>query len=365
VGGRGGVDARGRGAPATADVVLAVHDLVVEIDTPYGTARPVDGVSFEVARGETVALVGESGCGKTMTALAVLGLLPRPGARLAGGRIGFAGRDLVGMPGRELRRLRGAAMSMVFQEPVSALNPVFTIGQQIGDVLRAHDSTLSRWAARRRVVELLTEVGVPDPAVRADEYPNQWSGGMCQRALIAMAIANRPRLLIADEPTTALDVTVQAQVLDVLAAAQHSTGAATLLITHDLGVVAEMADRVVVMYAGRIVEAGTAEEIFRAPRHPYTLGLLTSLPRVDADLRRLLPIPGQPPQLGRVPAGCSFHPRCRLRRERPRCAAQVPQPAAVTGRRVACHFPEEMPAEIAAVAREIGADPTAAAVRGD
>ncbi|MPZ66457.1 MAG: ATP-binding cassette domain-containing protein [Pseudonocardiaceae bacterium] len=354
--------------PAARDVdepVLSVDDLVVEVDTPYGRARPVDEVSFEVARGETVAIVGESGCGKTMTALAVLGLLPKPGARVAGGRIRFVGRDLLGLSGRELRRIRGSAMSMIFQEPVSALNPVFTIGQQISDVLRAHDPALTRPAARRRAVELLADVGVPGASSRVDEYPNQWSGGMCQRALIAMAIANRPELLIADEPTTALDVTIQAQVLEVLRAAQRTAGAATLLITHDLGVVAEMADRVVVMYGGRVVETASAEEIFSAPRHPYTLGLLTSLPRVDTDLRRLLPIPGQPPQLGRIPVGCSFHPRCHLRRNRARCVDEDPALAAIRspGRRTACHFHDEMRDEVTNVAAELGADVTTA-VRG-
>lgn len=343
--------------------VLSVDRLVVEVGTSYGPARPVDQVSFDVAKGETVALVGESGCGKTMTALAVLGLLPKPGARVGGGGIRFAGRDLLGIPGRELRRIRGSEISMIFQEPVSALNPVFTIGQQISDVLRAHDTAVSRSAARQRAVELLADVGVPGASSRIDEYPNQWSGGMCQRALIAMAIANRPQLLIADEPTTALDVTVQAQVLAVLRAAQRTTGAATLLITHDLGVVAEMADRVVVMYAGRVVETATTEEIFRAPRHPYTLGLLTSLPRVDTDVRRLLPIPGQPPQLGRVPGGCSFHPRCRLRRDRARCVDEVPALVASqsSGRRTACHFHHEMRDEVGHVAAELGTDVTTAA----
>jgi oligopeptide/dipeptide ABC transporter ATP-binding protein len=343
--------------------VLSVDDLVVEIATSGGLSRPVDRVGFEVFAGETVALVGESGCGKTMTALAVLGLLPQPGGRIADGRIFFGGRDLVGAPRRELRRISGSAISMIFQEPVSALNPVFTIGQQIADVLRAHDRRLSRHAARQRAVDLLVSVGVPDAATRIDEYPSQWSGGMCQRALIAMAVANNPRLLIADEPTTALDVTIQAQVLEVLASAQRTSGAATLLITHDLGVVAEMADRVVVMYAGRVVETATAEEIFRAPRHPYTLGLLTSLPRVDTDLRRLIPIPGQPPQLGRVPEGCSFHPRCRLRRGRARCVDEVPALVATqsSGRRAACHFHHEMRDEITNVATELGADVTTAA----
>ncbi len=349
--------------PVQADdhPVLAVDELTVELDTADGVARPVDCVSFDVFAGETVAIVGESGCGKTMTALAVLGLVPKPAGRIATGQIRFAGRDLVGISGRALRTVRGSAISMVFQEPTSSLNPVFTIGQQVADVLRAHDRAMSRRAARDRAIGLLVGVEVPDAASRVDEYPHQWSGGMCQRAMIAMAIANRPRLLIADEPTTALDVTIQAQVLEVLRAATRDTGAATLLITHDLGVVAELADRVVVMYAGRVVETATAEEIFHAPRHPYTLGLLTSLPRLDVDVHRLLPIPGQPPALHRIPDGCVFHPRCRLRRGRSRCLDTVPAlvDAGSAGHRSACHFTEEMPAEVAAVNRELGADPSA------
>jgi oligopeptide/dipeptide ABC transporter ATP-binding protein len=335
--------------------VLSVTDLMVELDTPSGVLRAVNGVNFEIWPGETVALVGESGCGKTMSALAVLGLLPKPG-RVAGGRIGFGGRELLGLPTRELRKIRGSQISMIFQEPTSSLNPVFTIGQQITDVLRAHDRGLSRRAARTRAVDLLESVGIPDAASRVDEYPHQWSGGMCQRAMIAMAMANRPRLLIADEPTTALDVTTQAQVLEVLQAAKRETSAATLLITHDLGLVAEMADRVVVMYAGSVVETAGLDELFGAPRHPYTLGLMTSLPRLDGEVRRLLPIPGQPPQLHNVPQGCSFHPRCRLRRGRMRCAEVVPPLAGVgASRRLsACHFVDEMAGEVATASRELG-----------
>ncbi len=341
---------------------LSVRDLSVEFDTPEGVVRAVDGVSFDVFPGETVALVGESGCGKTMTALAILGLVPRPNGSVASGEIRCGGRDLLGLSNRELRSIRGSVASMVFQEPTSSLNPVFTVGKQIAGVLRAHDPGLSRRAARERAVELLHSVGVPDALSRIDDYPHQWSGGMCQRALIAMAIANRPRVLIADEPTTALDVTIQAQVLEVLDTARRETGAATLLITHDLGVVAEMADRVVVMYAGRVVETATVDEIFHAPRHPYTLGLMASLPRLDIDVARLVPIPGQPPHLHRIPAGCAFNPRCRLRQGRSRCVEQSPPllQAGLTGRRTACHFHDEMTAEVAVVAEEMGADPTAA-----
>ena len=320
--------------------VLQVEDLRVTFSAPEGPLHAVDGVNLTVASGETVALVGESGCGKTMTALAVLGLVP-PEATVEG-RIAFEGRDVRGLNPRDLRELRGAGISMVFQEPVSSLNPVFRIGDQISDVIRAHDRDVSKRAGRDRAVELLERVGIPDAARRLDEYPHQWSGGMCQRAVIAMAIANRPRLVIADEPTTALDVTVQARVLRVLREAQAGTGAAVLLITHDLGVVAEMADRVVVMYAGRVAEEAMVTDLFANPRHPYTRGLLASLPRIDA-ATRLHSIRGQPPQLHAVPSGCAFHPRCDTSNGRARCAEEVPLLLqAGAGRRAACHFHDEV-----------------------
>ncbi|MDQ4069785.1 MAG: ABC transporter ATP-binding protein [Actinomycetota bacterium] len=320
--------------------VLEVEDLQVSFPSSRGPLPAVDGVRLTVGSAETVALVGESGCGKTMTGLAVLGLTP-PEATVSG-RIVFEGQDVRALPRRQLRHLRGAGISMVFQEPVSSLNPVFRIGDQINDVIRAHDRSVSKGAARDRAVELLERVGIPDAARRVDEYPHQWSGGMCQRAVIAMAVANRPRLVIADEPTTALDVTVQARVLRVLRDVQAGTGAAVLLITHDLGVVAEMADRVVVMYAGRVVEEAGAIDLYRNPRHPYTRGLLASLPRVDA-VGRLTSIPGQPPQLHAVPPGCPFHPRCETSRGRARCVDEIPPLlAAGPGRRSACHFHEEL-----------------------
>ena len=320
--------------------MLQVEDLRVTFSAPEGPLRAVDGVDLAVAPGETVALVGESGCGKTMTALAILGLIP-PEATVEG-RITFEGRDVRGLNPRDLRELRGAGISMVFQEPVSSLNPVFCIGDQISDVIRAHDSQVSKHAGRDRAVELLERVGIPDAARRLDEYPHQWSGGMCQRAVIAMAIANRPRLVIADEPTTALDVTVQARVLRVLRDAQVDTGAAVLLITHDLGVVAEMADRVVVMYAGRVAEEAVATDLFANPRHPYTRGLLGSLPRIDA-ATRLNSIRGHPPQLHAVPSGCAFHPRCDTSNGRAKCAEEVPPLLlAGAGRRAACHFHDEV-----------------------
>ncbi len=342
-----------------ADAVLSVRDLSVEFHTPTGVVHAVDHVSYDVRPGETLAVVGESGCGKTVTSLAVLGLVPQPPGRIVSGEILFRGNDLLQASSRALRRLRGSEISMIFQDPQSSLNPVFTIGQQIAGVLQAHDRRLSGKAARARTAELLAGVGVSDAEQRLEDYPHQWSGGMCQRAMIAMAMANQPKVIIADEPTTALDVTIQAQVLDVLRAAQRETGAAVVLITHDLGVVAEMADRVAVMYAGRIVETAGVHAVFHAPRHPYTLGLMASLPRLDTDLRRLEPIPGQPPSLMRVPPGCPFHPRCRLRHGRERCVAEVPplvgvEPDGHHGS--ACHFWPEMEAEVDTVSERIGVD---------
>ena len=320
--------------------VLRVEELRVSFSSSKGPLHAVDGVDLTVGWGETVALVGESGCGKTMTALAILGLTPAEAT--VAGSVTFEGQDVRSLPPRQLRQLRGVGISMVFQEPVSSLNPVFRIGEQIADVIRAHHGGVSKGAARDRAVELLERVGIPDAARRVDEYPHQWSGGMCQRAVIAMAVANRPRLVIADEPTTALDVTVQARVLHVLRDAQADAGAAVLLITHDMGVVAEMADRVVVMYAGRVVEEAGAIELYRNPRHPYTRGLLGSLPRVDA-ASRLTSIPGQPPQLHTVPRGCPFHPRCETSGGRARCVQEVPPLlVAGVGRRSACHFHEEL-----------------------
>ncbi len=247
---------------------------------------------------------------------------------------------------------------MIFQDPQSSLNPVFSIGRQIADVLRAHDRALSRAGARARVIELLTIVGVPEAAARATDYPHQWSGGMCQRAMIAMAIANQPTLLIADEPTTALDVTSQAQVLDVLRVARRETGAAAMLITHDLGVVAELADRVVVMYAGRVVEVADVGALFHGPRHPYTLGLMACRPRLDGDDDTLEAIPGRPPSLIRVPSGCSYHPRCQLGHDRERCAIEAPvlSPTGRPGQRSACHFHDELAVGAERVSAAIGVE---------
>ncbi len=307
--------------------LLEVRDLSVEFGTDDGTVRAVDGVGLAVEAGRTLAVVGESGSGKSVTALSILRLIPSPPGRIAGGRIVFRGRDLLGLSGAQMRAVRGNDIAMVFQDPMTALNPVLTIGVQIMEPLRLHQG-LGRAAARGRAGELLREVGVGDAERRLDDYPHRLSGGQRQRVMIAMALACRPALLIADEPTTALDVTVQAQILDLMQEQQRALGSGILLISHDLGVVARMADRVAVMYAGRIVEEGPAEAVFATPKHPYTWGLLDSIPRLDGGRgRRLVPIPGHPPSLIQPPSGCPFHPRCRARR--PQCAEAVPPLRAV------------------------------------
>ncbi len=340
-----------------SDPVLSVRGLVTEFVTPAGVLKAVDGVSWDLYPGETLGVVGESGSGKSVTAMSILGLIQRPPGRIVAGEILLGGRDLLTMPEKELRRLRGKEIGMIFQDPMTSLNPVLTVGAQIAEAFRLHDRTMSSAEARQQSIDLLALVGVPNPEGRYDQYPHEHSGGMRQRAMIAMAIANDPQVLIADEPTTALDVTIQAQVLDVLRTAQQRTNAATILITHDLGLIAENADRVVVMYGGKVVEVADVSTIFAAPRHPYTLGLMSSLPRLDTDLAQLAPIPGSPPNLIDLPPGCAFHPRCRVSRGRELCRTQVPPLYDVgRGQRSACHFHEEVPAEMAAVSREIGAD---------
>ena len=293
--------------------LLEIEALRVAFDTSQGTGFAVDGVSVSIAAGETLALVGESGCGKSVTALSVLRLLPEPPARLAGGAIRFRGQDIANLPPAALRRLRGRDIAMVFQEPMTALNPVIPIGAQLTEAIRTHEP-VGRAAARARALALLETVRIPDAARRLDEYPHRLSGGMRQRAMIAMALACRPALLIADEPTTALDVTIQAQILDLLRTLQGELGMALLLITHNLGVVAGMADRVAVMYAGRIVEQGPARAVLTAPRHPYTAGLLAATPRLPHDGSgedgALREIPGLVPSLFAMPPGCAFAPRC-------------------------------------------------------
>ena len=289
--------------------LLKVTDLSVEFPTDDGVVKAVRGVSFEVGRHEILGIVGESGCGKSVTAMAIMGLLPST-ARVTGS-IKFRGEELVGLKPREMRAYRGNKIAMVFQDPMTALNPVYKVGSQLAEAVRVHQ-TMSRKQARARAIELLDMVQIPQAATRVDSYPHEFSGGMRQRAMIAMAIANSPDVLIADEPTTALDVTVQAQILEMLMGLQDQLDHAIVLITHDLGVVAGMVDRMQVMYAGQVVESGTADDVFYSPRMPYSIGLLGSLPAHAGTLERLKPISGAPPSLINVPAGCPFVPRCPL-----------------------------------------------------
>ncbi|MGZ5130678.1 MAG: ABC transporter ATP-binding protein [Caldimonas sp.] len=289
--------------------LLEVRGLRTHFTTEDGEFPAVDGVGFTVEAGRTLAIVGESGCGKSVTALSVMGLVPSPPGRIVAGSIRFEGRELVGAPARELQDLRGNGMAMIFQEPMSSLNPAFTIGEQIVEGLLRH-RPIGRAAATERALAMLAKVRMPAPGQRFHEHPHKLSGGMRQRAMIAMALACDPRLLIADEPTTALDVTIQAQILELMRTLQRETGAAIVLITHDLGVVAEVADEVVVMYAGRIVEQAPVRALFESPQHPYTIGLLGSIPRLDADRVRLASIDGQVPSPLHRPPGCSFAARC-------------------------------------------------------
>jgi peptide/nickel transport system ATP-binding protein len=291
------------------DAVLEVRNLTTVFDTSRGLFRAVDGVSFSVGRRRTVGLVGESGCGKSVTSLSIMGLIPMPPGRIDGGEILFEGRDVLRLKRDERRALRGHKMSMIFQEPMTSLNPVHTVGQQIVEAIRAH-TALSAAAARDRAIQMLELVRIPSAASRFDDFPHQLSGGMRQRVMLAMALVCQPTLLIADEPTTALDVTIQAQILDLLRELQSRLGMAILIITHDLGVIAEIAAEVLVMYAGRIVEAAPVKELFADPQHPYTIGLLGSIPRLDADRARLATIEGTVPGAHNQPRGCRFSPRC-------------------------------------------------------
>ncbi len=291
------------------DTALSIRNLKTWFFTDAGVAKAVDGVSLDIPRGKTVALVGESGCGKSVTALSVLRLVPAPPGRIVEGEVHFGGRNLVALSEREMRGIRGNGISMIFQEPMTAMNPVFRVGSQIAAAIRVHRD-VSKNGAMDQAVDLLGQVGIPDPAQRASEYPHQMSGGMRQRAMIAMALACNPELLIADEPTTALDVTIQAQILDLLRQLQAERHMAILLITHDLGIVAETADEVAIMYAGKLVEQAPVAELFENPRHPYTLGLFKSLPRLDEPRGRLRTIEGRVPAATHFPPGCRFHPRC-------------------------------------------------------
>jgi oligopeptide/dipeptide ABC transporter ATP-binding protein len=326
--------------------LLDVRDLRTEFRTSTGVVRAVDGVTFDVRAGETLALVGESGCGKSVTALSVMRLIPVPPGRIAGGQVLFDGRDLLALPDRELRRVRGKDIGMVFQEPMTSLNPVLTIGRQVTEPLE-HHLGMRPAEARARATELLATVGIPEPTRRLGQYPHEFSGGMRQRVMIAIALSCRPRLVLADEPTTALDVTIQAQILELLRQLSREFGVAMVMITHNLGVVARYADRVNVMYAGRVVERGAAAEIYARPRHPYTLGLLRSVPRLDRPRRaRLDPIPGQPPDLARLGPGCPFRPRCAFAVER--CHEMPPLAEVEPGHFSACWRAHELPAPDAA-----------------
>jgi peptide/nickel transport system ATP-binding protein len=327
-----GAAARG----ATGAPVLDVRDLTVSLPTQEGTVHAVRGLSYAVQRGEVLAVVGESGSGKTMSCLAIMGLLP--GGAAVTGSARFDGQELIGVPESTLRRLRGNRIAMIFQDPLSSLNPVYTVGRQVAEAVRTHQPSVSRRAARQQAIEMLDLVRIPQAAVRVGQYPHELSGGMRQRVVIAMALVNRPDVLFADEPTTALDVTVQAQILDTLLELRDELGLAVVLVTHDLGVVAGTADRVQVMYAGRAVETGGVRTIFRTPRMPYTVGLLAALPRADAADRRLSPIPGTPPSLVHLPPGCAFAPRCPLATAE--CVSLAPALTAVPGddrHEAACH----------------------------
>jgi oligopeptide/dipeptide ABC transporter ATP-binding protein len=328
----------------TPPPVLRIRDLDIEVATSDGPAPLVSGFGLDLHPGEIVALVGESGAGKSVAMMALLGLLPAPPFTVSSGSVLLEGRgDLLSMSRRRLRAIRGNDVAMIFQDPSLALNPVFRVGHQLTEAVRLHDHRGTRRSRALRAGELLEAVELPDPARRLRQYPHEFSGGMRQRAMIAMAIANDPRVLIADEPTTALDVTIQAQVLDLLRATIDRTGAGMILVTHDLGVVAEVADRVITMYAGRIVEEAGVHDVFDAPRHPYTRALLRSLPTLDSQAVRLESIPGHPPAPGSRLPGCAFQPRCALGGELGACRSELPPLREVGGdRRAACHLGERV-----------------------
>jgi oligopeptide/dipeptide ABC transporter ATP-binding protein len=331
-------------AERVPEPLLSIRNLVVEFATEDGIVHAVDGITYDVYPGEVLGIVGESGSGKSVSTMSILGLIPQPPGRIASGEAIFQGRDLLKLKKKELRHVRGREVAMVFQDPMTSLNPVLKIGDQLGEAIKAHHPEKKDSEIKEQVIGLLRIVGVPNPERRYDQYPHEFSGGMRQRAMIAMSISNSPQVLIADEPTTALDVTIQAQILEVLKNAAAETNAATILITHDLGLIAELADRVLVMYAGRIVENGDVHTIFSTPRHPYTIGLMESLPRVDIDEEWLRPIPGAPPSLINKPSGCAFHPRCFLSQGRERCRTEEPtlRPIESSQHLSACHFAEEL-----------------------
>jgi peptide/nickel transport system ATP-binding protein len=336
-----------RGAVATSAAYLELRDVKVHFPTDDGLVKAVDGLSFSLDRGQTIGIVGESGSGKSVTSQAILGLHRRTRARTSG-QIILDGEDLMAVGSERLRALRGNKMAMIFQDPLSALHPYYTVGAQIVEGIRVHHSDMSKSAAKSRTLDLLGRVGIPNPKKRIDQYPHEFSGGMRQRAMIAMALANDPSLLIADEPTTALDVTVQAQILDLMRDLQREFGSAIIMITHDLGVVAEMADEILVMYGGKAIEHASAIDIFERPEHPYTWGLLGSMPRLDRPISdRLIPIKGTPPSLINIPAGCAFHPRCAYEHLTDgKAKNDVPELVGPASHRVRCHLPANVRQQI-------------------
>ncbi len=316
--------------------LLSIEDLAISFETDEGIVDVIDEVSIELEEGETLGLVGESGCGKSVTALAVMGLLPRPAGRITGGAIRFDGHDLTQLTSEEFSRVRGGQVAMIFQEPMTALNPVHRVGKQLGESYRLHHPDASKAEIRQEALRLMDHVGIPAAERRLDEYPHQLSGGMRQRVMIAMALSSRPRILIADEPTTALDVTIQAQILELLRDLQSEYGMSIIFITHDLGVIAELASRVVVMYAGRVAEEAPVEALFKSPLHPYTKGLLASIPRLESESKSVLPtIPGVVPSIDELPVGCRFSNRCEFAQDQ--CSQAKPAlETASEGRTVAC-----------------------------
>jgi len=323
---------------ATPEPLLEVRDLRIAIPSREGEHLAVANIDFQVSSGEILGLVGESGSGKSMSMLAVMGLLPA-GMR-ASGSVRFKGQEILGLPERQMRRLRGGRIAMIFQDPMTALNPVLTVGAQIVEAIMLHNRSLSRRELRSRALELMELVAIPAPDKRFDQYPHEFSGGMRQRVVIAIAVANDPDLLIADEPTTALDVTIQAQIVDILNKLRREKGVAIALITHDLGLVAGLADRIAILYAGRIAECGEIGAVFQRPRHPYTAGLLAAVPSIDADVARLYAIRGTPPSIMDRPPGCQFNPRCPF--ALPRCAERSPELRWFGENVVACHRAEEL-----------------------
>ena len=327
-----------------SEPVLSVRNLRVEFATRHQVLRAIDGISFDIAKGEVLGVVGESGAGKSVTGLAVIGLIDRPG-RIAGGEIHLSGLRIDNLPPEEMRRIRGKRIGMIFQDPLTSLNPLYRIGDQLVETIRTH-TDLSEQAARKRAIDLLAEVGIPAPDKRIDSYPHEFSGGMRQRVVIALAICAEPELIIADEPTTALDVSVQAQIIALIKRLGRDHGTAVMLVTHDMGVIAETCDRVAVMYSGRIAEIGPVRDVVQIPLHPYAKGLMGAIPTLASDAPRLVQIPGSMPRLSAIPPGCPFNPRCAFAFDR--CRVERPEPLAHGTQAVACHLYDAATTETAA-----------------